>query len=160
MYIANWSSTRMPNRHKKETIISLTDAFGKTGYGFSCTSVAIIKYPYRKQLGVCVWGQGVIHLTIPDYNLSYHENHRAANHIIISTVKSRVRIHVCMLTCLSSVWFVFFYTVQDSGLGNCATHSGLGLFTSNNLIKTIPHRHGYLPTQCGGYIIETFPRGV
>lgn len=60
--------------------------------------------------------------------------------------------HVSLHVCLWSASFLQSYILKDLCLGNVATHSGLGLPISVNLVRTIPTDW---PKQCRKYLIET-----
>lgn len=67
---------------------------------------------------------------------------------VTSTVRKR-EMKTCMLTCmLTQLHFSIFTKFRIPCLGNCATHSDLGLPISINLIKTIPYRSIHRPPKC------------
>lgn len=68
---------------------------------------------------------------------------------VTATVKSRER---CLITVLNLIYLLM--QSRTSCLGNAAAHSGLGLPTFMNLIKTIPYRCMHRTTQCRQPVIS------
>lgn len=106
------------------------------------------KIPDQKQLRR---QRGLFHLTIPGFRPSYQRSQgRNGKHLDTSGSQSRAekeQMSVCQLA-----WASFSFSshrVQDTCLGNDATHSRLGFPTSNTLTETIPGRHPHRPTQWG-----------
>lgn len=62
-----------------------------------------------------------------------------------TTVESREKMHVCMLTPLCSVAFLLF-TVPGSKVSDGAAHGGLSLLSSIKKVKAIPLRNAHKPT--------------
>lgn len=112
-------------------------------------SVVVIKHPdIKKRRG----GRGSVQIIIPGLSSiivgKTRQELQIANHITV-TAKRRKGVHY-MFTCLLACPWLDFSTLKkfrNLFQGNSATHSGLDLPTTINLIKTITHRYIQRPTQ-------------
>lgn len=81
-----------------------------------------------------------------------------SQHQELSTVNSREKQTQAHVLACAQLSFPTLTPWRTSCLGNGVAHSGLGLSTSMNLIKTIPYRHTHRPTEHRQSLIETFLR--
>lgn len=111
------------------------------------------KIPDEKQLRR---QRGLFHLKIPGFRPSYQRS-QGRNGKHLDTLGSQSRAEKEQMSVRQLAWASFSFSshrVQDTCLGNDATHSRLGFPTSNTLTETIPGRHptaqpnGGLSTLC------------